>query len=136
MTITEFLLARIAEDETNAKAAIAWVAGGPTPYFGWYGAPGDEVSKRFGGAKGHIVRHSPNRVLAECAAKRAIVGFYEYHRSNRDARRSPRARAAEDEKASQDRRTQEARTRVADDAIRALAAVYVDHPDYRQDWAV
>ncbi|MGO4252002.1 DUF6221 family protein [Paenarthrobacter sp. TAF1] len=76
----------------------------------------------------------PGRVLAECAAKKAILDLYAVHREIRDSRRSPRARAAEDANATQGRLTQEARTRVVEDTLRALAAVYADHPDYQQEW--
>jgi hypothetical protein len=160
VSITDFLLARIAEDEAEAQSATMgpWLRGkfvdkkrydrmGPE----WKADRAAEESTfvRAGGVEGDhvaivrnpadvqfIARWDPARVLAECAAKRAIVDLYERHRDNRDARRSPRARAAEDEKAAQDRRTQEARTRVADDAMRALAAVYADHPDYQPEWAL
>jgi len=129
MTITEFLEARITEDEAVARR----VADGP-------GEPGGRgmwsvaIGVSGNDAKFAHVASDPARVLAECAAKRAIIGLYELHRENRDARRSPRARAAEDERATQDRRTQEARTRVAEDALRALAAIYKDHGDYREEW--
>jgi len=115
MTIVEFLEARIAADER----AIMKLA---------------ETDRRPVLSVAITVNH-PQRLLAECAAKRAILDLYERHRENRDARRSPRARAAEDERAAQDRRTQEARTSVAEDALRALAAVYAAHPDYQQEWS-
>lgn len=58
MTITEFLLARVAEDEAAAEAA---------------NKPG-VVSSVSGGIFGsHTIRHGPARVLAECEAKRRIV---------------------------------------------------------------
>jgi len=94
-TITEFLEARIAEDEAEAK---------------WVEAEGDNGSSP--------VQH-PSRVLAECAAKRAVISnvgpyscsqahsqFDVYHP---DGHLSP--------------------------VIRALAAVYKDHADYREEWA-
>lgn len=109
MDITEFLLARIAEDEAEARHL--------------------QGEMDFG------LEACGDRMLAECAAKRRIMELYELHRENRDARRSPLARQAEDERAAQDRRTQEARTRVAEDALRSLASVYADHSDYRQEWA-
>ncbi|MFJ9387723.1 DUF6221 family protein [Nocardioides sp. NPDC101246] len=86
MTITEFLLARIAEDEAAARAAahdgerwrtlkedyrlavaidngMKW--GGETVAYD-EGRPSEEQSA-------HIARHDPARVLAECEAKRRIV---------------------------------------------------------------
>lgn len=76
-----------------------------------------------------------SRVLAECTAKRLILGHYKCHSESRDAGRTKLARSSEDKRAKQDRRLQEARARVAGDSIRALAAVYSDHPDYQQEWA-
>lgn len=114
MSITEFLEARIAEDEAEAREGLA--QGDPKDVYGALGF------------------FEPDRVLAECAAKRRIVDLYKFHRSNRDARRSPLAREAEDEQAAQERRTQEARTRAIEEAVLSLAAVYKDHPDYQQEW--
>lgn len=114
MTITEFLEARIAEDEDYVKPMVGLGEYDRRDWAVLYG----------------------ERVLAECAAKRRVLDLYEHHRSNRDARRSPLAREAEDDRAAQERRTQEARTRVAEDALRTLAAVYSSHPDYQQEWAL
>jgi hypothetical protein len=93
MNITEFLLARIAEDEAEAQVAKAEFAHGG---YGCYG---------------------PSRVLAECAAKRAIIAMYEQG----------------DEAKGWDPEAYIAST--VFDAMRALAAAYADHPDYQQEWA-
>ena len=62
MTLTEFLLARIAEDEKVARD--------------WHHHPSKvEVH---GGGTGYLGIVNPERVLAECEAKRRIV---ELHRS-------------------------------------------------------
>jgi hypothetical protein len=62
MTLTEFLLARIAEDEESARFAMSRNDGGALDYAGqWFGAVG------------HAERWEPVRVLAECEAKRRIV---------------------------------------------------------------
>lgn len=63
MTITEFLEARIAEDETVARDAIANGEGA----LDW-ADDGDPTDI-------HIARHDPARVLAECAAKRAVIVY-------------------------------------------------------------
>jgi hypothetical protein len=86
MNITEFLEARIAEDE--ARARYPYLASSPDPLF------------------------SPARILAECAAKRAIVGWWTegvigYVRVNGELT----------------------------NPLLPLAAVYANHPDYRQEWA-
>ena len=93
LTLTGFLLARIAEDEAAARAS------------GWDG-PCYECQ----GASGGVMEFDPTRVLAECEAKRRIVALI-----------------------------REAQVRGMDEdhdpyVLRALAAVYADHPDYRTEW--
>jgi hypothetical protein len=61
MTLTEFLLDRIAEDETAARKVSA-----PMPVMGI-----KPVSVSFGKVVGLMI--DPARVLAECEAKRGIV---------------------------------------------------------------
>ena len=161
MTLTEFLLARIAEDEAVAREASgSTVVGEP---YNWRPSPnGDEwgVPHRSGpetevlvalrpavpqppevmsGQWGqvavwededgdwlptarHIARHDPARVLAECAAKRRIVEQCEEmcERDRMDAGTGYWEVAADASLA----------------AVRALASVYADHPDYRQEWAL
>lgn len=88
MTLAEFLLARIAEDEAVALAASdsPWRTEGSKYVSGAY------IISRGGGSVSHatevttpdaehIVRHDPARVLAECEAKRRIVELLDYERS-------------------------------------------------------
>ena len=92
-TITEFLEARIAEDEKMAR------------FYGPF-------------AMGTA------RVLAECAAKRAIIV---------QAQKATELERDWDEQEWQG--TVEHSEPYAGDAILyALAAVYADHPEYRQEW--
>jgi hypothetical protein len=86
MTLTEFLLARIAEDEAEMAEAVRLRHPGLT------------------------IRRSPSRFEAECEAKRRILETcetYEYEVTNAYG---------------------------YDDVLRALAAVYADHPDYDEAW--
>jgi len=141
MTITEFLEARIAEDEAVARSAspgpwsfsdIDSIGGGtiydPTVAIANVEWDNEHVDARIrrtrpnwqADATGvHIARHDPSRVLAECAAKRAVISnvgpyscsqahpqFDVYHP---DGHLSP--------------------------VIRALASVYKDHADYQEEWA-
>ena len=76
MTLTEFLLARITEEEALV----------------------DRVGYPFA------------RVLAECEARRLIVGNHERHSAGQSGYGASRY------------------------AVLALAAVYADHPDYREEW--
>ena len=96
MNITEFLEARIAEDEERAETCRE---------LGWFPAP------KYG-----VTTFSHVRVLAECAAKRAIIS---------ECRQS----TLSDLDGGED--DQPAPMWVA----RALAAVYADHPDYQQEWS-
>src|SRR4051812_20108777 len=86
LTLTEFLLARIAEDEESAREAtsgrwqVAESWAGPNAVLNDEGHPlavcGATVEgydKPATDAE-HIARHDPARVLAECEAKRRIVG--------------------------------------------------------------
>ena len=127
MTITDFLLARIAEDEAAAKAAAAhgrWPSGDWWAEGSWW-LEGVEmlcVGKGSTGAdviayayaepeRAHIARHDPARVLAECEAKRRIVELF--------------PDAAQDGDGWND---------AGYSVLRDLAAVYADHPDYREEW--
>lgn len=165
MTLTEFLLARIAEDEAWANASVAtpgathwhwvnsdtdepvtpdpftqsgitddgavslrtieelspvsWEGGAPLPDFVIWSV--DDLLTP--GVAGHIARHDPARVLAECDAKRRIV-----------------------ERATMNLGRDSIRDRILGPSIEAswkaamvsvlyqLASVYADHPDYDEAW--
>jgi hypothetical protein len=122
MTITEFLLARIAEDEALARDAASE---GSPPRTGWQlwtnklsTTPGGERL----GPRGTVEAH-PNRVLAECEVKRWIV---ELHVCD------PERGAIWDPACTVDGYG----AAVPDDCptLRFLASVYADHPDYREEW--
>lgn len=142
MTLTEFLLACIAEDEAAAREA-ALSAGG-------HGSGDERVASGsvwmqryhevariaddhqdrktiadagalFGiGVATHIARHDPARVLAECEAKRAIVELHA------DAGGCTTC-------------TDGDYLGLVDDwpceTLRLLTRPYVDHPDYREEWS-
>ena len=119
MTIVEFLEARFAEDELVAHAAIEVSAGLQVHYDyrdvkdldGHFVVQADTHHPTTGQAA-HIARQSPARVLRECEAKRAIIADY----LRRDALGDMAGRGAVEE------------------ALRAIAAVYCDHPDYAGSW--
>jgi hypothetical protein len=159
MDINEFLEARIAEDEAAAEEATSgpwewtaetseWGDCGPNletvaklpPYPDGSASPVTMVIGSWGhdangisiedGDKAHIVRHDPARVLAECAAKRAIMaehGLYDH--STKDY-----CETCVDWWKSE---LGEGPPPVAwpCPTLRAVAAVYKDHPDYQQAWA-
>ena len=92
LSLTDFLLARIAEDE----AAFRWGRLTPDPDDPAYG----------------ILRWDDERGRAECEAKRRIVEASEHHARYDDGALGDHCRAN----------------------LALLAAVYVDHPDFREEW--
>ena len=164
MTITEFLLARISDDEAVALKASEqigqrWCGGGGelrTLAHGdpratepcWlqvakmgseYGPHGRPAEWETGwwprvDAFAHMARHDPARVLAECAAKRAIVERYIHNLSLAESYRNPKWRDAMNDQDRIEHRMQEARAATSLEACVALAAIYADHPDYQPEW--
>lgn len=133
--LVEFLLTRIAEDEGVAQAATSgpWVRYGkgrfydytvglapafvPWPQTGGNRSPGRDYSAEVvGGVQeadgAHIARWDPARVLAECEAKRRIVGYHSVPDPHDHGEGCPGC-----------------------DTMRALALPYADHPDYRAEWS-
>jgi len=93
-SITEFLLARIAEDDVAPSEPDEYIEGFCDLNDGTH--------------------YSGDRIVAECAAKRAIVKLH------RETEREGYVNAAA----------------YLSDSLHALAAVYASHPDYRQEWAL
>lgn len=120
VNLTEFLLARIAEDEAVARGAIE---GHPARSASWWDDQDDEdgpmPSLGIDGSCSlqqalHIARFDPARVLAECEAKRRIV---EWHSETHEC---------EDGVAWMPQHI--FRTLVV------LAQPYADHPDFDPSW--
>jgi len=109
MTLTEFLEARIAEDEAPAMRAIEmerFAVDGSNVSWDWHR---HEVTQN--GGEASSFRHgapSPARVLAECEAKRRIVRGMQPFSELDDIN--------------------------ADEVFRILATVYADHPDFQPEW--
>lgn len=109
MTLTEFLLARIAEDEAVARNTED-VQG--SRIGSWRLAPAYRPT--------NLVAYHPARVLAECEAKRRIVG----DESDGAALYAVHERGLWPDEL----------TRWADQVLATLALPYADHPDYQQEW--
>jgi hypothetical protein len=104
LTLTGFLLARIAEREALAKAATHQKVAGPS-HGAWHA---DSAALQAGGIldradRAHIAANDPHAVLAECEAKRQIVEKAVYHEMEHEF-------------------------------LLPLALAYADHPDCRQEW--
>lgn len=131
--LTPFVLARIAEDVDVATVAIdgygtpKW-ANSDDEYVYPDPPPGNSyiaVGPWDGGIglpARHIARHDPARVLAQCAAMRKVVDLHD---------RAHHQCVADDE----DGPSTLWRTSANPcDTLRALASIWSDHPDYRQEW--
>lgn len=109
-TITDFLLARIAEDEEEAREAEHCIHESEKPLeariWDYYVVQSEGWPKD--GVQSHVAKWWPARVLRECTAKRAIIGAHECSGLSS----SPC------------------------ETLDALAAVYSDHSDYQQEWAL
>ena len=124
--MTEFLLARIAEDEAAARAVqplgYSIDMGGRRNDERWYvarlrfsGADGAARAEQDEEASQLFARHDPARVLAECEAKRRIVDRYQ-HGPVGDGEWDAGWDVAMEE------------------AMEFLALPYANHPDYREEW--
>ena len=106
LTLPDFLLARIAEDEEVARDTLT-----AHELLDWseLGDPAMGMAGPTDGPSGYVsIVIDPARVLAECAAKRRILRiWFESEFCERD---------------------------VMNDVIDALALPYADHPDYREEW--
>ncbi|MDQ1536110.1 MAG: hypothetical protein QOE58_503 [Actinomycetota bacterium] len=119
MTLVEFLEARLAEDELTASAAIE---GNPQwqalySYRDIKDADGHYVvlaDSRYPTAAqaAHIARHNPARALRQCAATRALIADFLRH----DALGDLASRSATEQ------------------ALRQLAAIHCDHPQFDHAW--
>ena len=147
VTISGFLLARIAEDEADARHASIYADAWTEAHDTWQHvqADGHNVISGAESVLPHVSRWDPARVLAECAAKRAIV---EFHESWPVLVREPEE-IAEHTTPLVVRMSQRISWLTQQEYVRrfgaepptapmlaALAAVYADHPDYRQEWAL
>jgi hypothetical protein len=119
--LTEFLLARIAEDEAVAREAATWDDG--MYFFPWQAhipQAGYFNSEQPYGA----VEFSAARVLAECEAKRRIVAMLDESLDFTEAMPTPGyARAYHSPSLDVLVRVEQ-----------ILALPYAQHPDYRQEW--
>lgn len=145
MTLTEFLTARIDEDERLAQQLLddltAQVADGgytsdergpftPSRMLSsqlWAFYAGQARWRNFARGQGIATLADPARVLAECEAKRRIVAEYRIAESLIDTL----TQADQSDAAHWEERSDALR-----EAIGFLAVVYADHPDHDEAWAL
>jgi hypothetical protein len=120
MTIVEFLEARLTEDELTASAAIEEAADWHVLHSyrdikdggGHHVVLADSKYPTIGQAA-HIARHSPARVLRQCEAARQVIAEF----LRLDALGDLPGRTA------------------IESALKQLAAVHCDHPDFDPTWS-
>lgn len=127
MTLTDFLLARIADDEAVAKAVADEIRAelARDIYLPGQGPDPDDrgMYRASDGNDSPAVVIGPVRVLAECEAKRRIVEDCRDLLGGMDDRARMFAHDSGDEGPG-----------LAYDTLRALALPYADHPDYDPSW--
>lgn len=114
VTIVEFLTARLDEDEARFEQEVE----AETERYRHDGMPDATTQETRDYWLRVPVETEWPRYLAEIAAKRAIVA-----RCGREVRQQELNRRRHDFDTSERH------------ALRALASVYSDHPDYREEWA-
>jgi hypothetical protein len=107
--LAEFLLARIAETEQVARAAMP--------------AEGDWVTVTDGSGDEVVLGMSGKRVIAECEGKRRIVALY---LGSQDG--------LENETDELRRLLAETIRNSYVEVLKELAVPYAGHPDYREEW--
>jgi hypothetical protein len=143
MSLPEFLLARIAEDEDAAKGPLTqkWFAVGtefpdedshPSEMLrGYVDSKGLAVTEDGDGPSvWHIARHDPARVLAECEAKRRIVAWC----SERE--RIQVAPFLSDPPREAEFVPGPLKHEADGPVLRLLALPYADHESYQPEWRV
>lgn len=153
MTLTEFLLARIADDEAYALDAIGEYArhsaswGTPSTGVVDLGDPDVDGLIPFGDGPvaEHVAHWDPARVLAECEAKRAIIALHdewpvliesepEYEPGLHDTSMTYRMTKAVDLATRREYVRRFGAEPMTTPMLRAMASVYADHPDYAEEW--
>jgi hypothetical protein len=135
--LTGFLLARLADDEAAARAAVVITSSAIGEFTDWY-TDGESIylaglgaavavgpyGSGIGAATDHIARHDPTRVLADCAARRAVV----------DALVDMRALLGKAVAVGRNPTHMRVAVESYEHVVRCLAAVYDSHPDYDERW--
>lgn len=152
MNIKDFLLARIAEDEELARDSFyegqSWLPEEEAVVAGDQDLDLVFMMDRKRDAQ-HAAHWSPTRVLAECAAKRAIIKQHEAWPVRVSESVAPSFEATAGTEAITLRMTQRMVWLTEREYVKrfgvepptapmllTLAAIYADHPDYQQRWAV
>jgi Family of unknown function (DUF6221) len=118
VTLTDFLLARITEDEAEAAESHAVSCARTNPVYEDPEQPPDDA----------LCDCRQRRVLAECGAKRRIIAEHAPDNRQFDCRDDAGSHAYYSDEPGTYGYLGECRT------LRILALPYEDHPDYREEW--
>lgn len=118
--LTAFITARLDEDEDEAREALR---AHPGPWSADHASINDAAGNTVvydeyhwgGSAFAHIVRHEPARVLRQVKALQVLVSIHNPGTDPCDAHDA-------------------AMRTVPCEVLTCVAAIYSDHPDYRQEW--
>lgn len=145
--LVQFLTERLDADEALARAPLSvpwaqrnWVLGetGEGSYVDLGTNHLDQVSGLNHSEMAHIAHHDPARVLREVEAKRAIVNSYvTATRTLGEAENIVREVAGAGDESGCEIGIYgkvNSAAEVMEAAVRCLAAVYNDHPDYHEEW--
>lgn len=150
-SLTDFLLERVAEDETVAQSARAlqdhgddrWYVDGPAEKSRkwWVYATGEKFHHE--ATADHIARHDPARVLAECAARRRVVELHtdcyeecawKYGETVYDSGPVVTVLPSRPGDGLMVRRSIATRPAIGCPTLLALAAIHSSHPDFDPAW--
>jgi hypothetical protein len=137
MTLTEFLLARIAEDEarvdtipdwycTDSARGEGWGSRGDCPLCDRYMFDGTEAATKDAMWEHMEDVHRRTRVLADCKAKRRIMGLHERQPTGHCSTCTPADYGWFDHEPDF--------AQWPCDTMKALALPYAAHPDHREEW--
>ena len=137
VSLVAFLTARLDEDQAVAREAAGlaecWVA--EEPAIGVVLVDGEPlIEGHITGLTAHIARHDPARVLREVRAGRKLIAAYEDRLSWVHDYSDPGSDY--EDPGGLKLKWEEGATAALLAAIQLRAAIYSEHQDYRQEWAV
>jgi hypothetical protein len=119
-SLTDFLLARISEEEAQARELVP---GRVDPENARWHTESLAMASLDDRQRRYVANWAPPRVLAECEAKKRIVDLWEF--ANREASMGAEWPV---------KQLFDGRLSMIEAALRALAAVYADHPEFQPEW--
>ena len=126
MTITEFIRARLDEEESAARGAYGnnWHDDVEDREKSWVCAEDMHLAEADHATAHHMALHDPARVLREIAAKRSVLDM------------ALTEQEAGDRYGAGFNEASEGWHDVQEHVLKQLASAHADHTDYQQEWAL